>query len=77
MRGAPFELWRSAISRKYRLLVSPAIIAELAAVLRADLAWPEDDVVTQLKHVVRVASIVQPGLILEVVSPAIPTTIGF
>jgi uncharacterized protein len=68
MRGVPFELWRGAIGRKYRLLVSPAIIAELAAVLRADLAWPENDVVAQLKLVVRVASIVQPALILDVVA---------
>lgn len=68
MRGAPFELWRSAISRKYRLLVSRAIIAELAAVLRADLAWPENDIVAQLKLIVRVASIVQPTFTLEVVA---------
>ncbi|HTS49979.1 MAG TPA: putative toxin-antitoxin system toxin component, PIN family [Bryobacteraceae bacterium] len=68
MRGAPFELWRSAIRRKYLLLVSPAIIGELASVLRADLAWPEEEIVAQLKLVVRVASMVQPTFTLEVIA---------
>jgi hypothetical protein len=52
-RGVPFELWRRAVQRKYALIVSPAIIAELADVLRRDLKWPEADIVAQLKLVVR------------------------
>src|SRR5580693_1686075 len=67
-RGVPFELWRKAVNRQYALLISPAIMRELADVLRVDLSWPEHEIVTQLKFVVRVAKIVEPTLTLHVVS---------
>ena len=67
-RGVPFELWRRAARREYALLISPAIIRELADVLRRDLKWPERDIVAQLKLVVRVARIVEPKLSLQVIS---------
>jgi predicted nucleic acid-binding protein len=46
-RGVPFELWRKAVQRDYTLLVSPAIVRELARVLRVNLKWPEADVRAQ------------------------------
>jgi len=70
-RGVPFEIWRRAVQRKYVLFVSPAIIGELADVLRVDLKWPEADIVAQLKLVVRVANVVEPKIRLQVI-PADP-----
>lgn len=67
-RGVPFELWRRAVKREYALLISPAIIRELADVLRADLNWPEADIIAQLKLVVRVAAMVEPKTALDVVA---------
>ncbi len=67
-RGVPFELWRKAVQREYALLVSPAIVRELAHVLRVNLKWPEADVRTQLKLVVRVASVVEPKIRLRVIA---------
>lgn len=67
-RGVPFDLWSRAVRREYTLLVSPAIIRELAEVLREDFGWPEPDIVAQLKFIVRVAKIVEPRLVLSVVA---------
>ena len=67
-QGAPFELWRRAVRRQYVLVVSPAIIRELAEVLRSDFQWPEPDIVDQLKLVVRVAEVVEPKIALHVIA---------
>src|ERR1700722_633815 len=67
-RGVPFELWRKAVQREYALLVSPAIVRELARVLRVNLKWPEADLRTQLKLVVRVDSVVEPKIRLRVIA---------
>jgi putative PIN family toxin of toxin-antitoxin system len=64
-RGVPFELWRRAVRGEYALLISPAIIREVAEVLREDLIWPEPEIVAQLKLIVRVAKIIEPKLTLE------------
>jgi putative PIN family toxin of toxin-antitoxin system len=66
-RGAPFELWRRAVTRDYALLISPAIICEVAEVLRVDLDWLEPDIIAQLKLVVRVSQIIQPKITLNVI----------
>jgi uncharacterized protein len=67
-RGVPFKLWRRAVRRDYVLLISPAIVRELVDVLRTALAWPETDIVSQLKLVVRAAKIVEPKTTLNVVA---------
>ena len=67
-RGVAFELWARAVRREYTLLVSPAIIREVAEVLRRDFGWPEPDIAAQLKLIVRVAKIVEPKLVLSVVA---------
>jgi predicted nucleic acid-binding protein len=41
-KGRNAVLWTAALERRYRLLVSPAIIREMASVLRSDFAWQED-----------------------------------
>ena len=63
--GVPFELWRRAVRGEYTLLISPAIIRELAEVLREDLIWREPEIVAQLKLIVRVAKLIEPKLTLE------------
>ena len=67
-QGVPFEIWRRAVRREYALLISPAILRELADVLRTDLRWPEADIVTQLKLLVRIATLVEPQIVLKVVT---------
>ncbi len=62
VHGVPFQLWRRAVKQEYLLLISPAIIREVADVLRTTLAWPEFEIVAQLKLIVRVAEIVEPKL---------------
>jgi putative PIN family toxin of toxin-antitoxin system len=64
-RGVPFDLWRRAVRGEYTLLISPAIIREVAHVLREDLKWPEPEIIAQLKLVVRVAKTIEPKLMLE------------
>jgi putative PIN family toxin of toxin-antitoxin system len=66
-RGVPFELWLRAVRREYDTLVSPAIIRELADVLRTDLKWPEAEIIAQLKLMVRVTKIVEPKITLQVI----------
>lgn len=66
-RGVPFELWQRAVEREYALFVSPAIIGELAGVLRSGLNWPEADIIAQLKLVVRVAKVLEPKITLKVI----------
>jgi putative PIN family toxin of toxin-antitoxin system len=66
-RGVGFELWQRALRRDYVLLVSPAIIRELAEVLRSGLRWPESEIIAQLKLLVRVATVVEPRITLQVI----------
>ena len=49
-RGVPFELWQRAVTGDYSLLVSPAILRELADVLRTDLERAEPEIIAQLKR---------------------------
>jgi hypothetical protein len=64
----PIELWRRAARGEHILLISPEVICELARVLREDLKWPQQDIIAQLKLVVRVAKLIEPKLTLEVVA---------
>ena len=66
--GVPFEMWQSAIRRRYILLTSPAILRELAGVLREDANWSEPNLVAQLKLMARVAQMVVPKKTLDVVA---------
>ena len=53
--GPPFRIWQKAVSRNFVLLVSPAILREIAHVLRDVLQWQEAEIVAQLKLVAKVA----------------------
>ena len=61
-QGTPYKIWRHAVRRRYALLVSPAILREVAHVLRDYLDLPEPEIVAALKLVAKVAEIVTPKL---------------
>ena len=66
--GPPFRIWQKAVNRDFILLASPAILRELAHVLRDVLQWQEADIVAQLKLVARVAEIISPTIRLRVIA---------
>jgi uncharacterized protein len=66
-RGISFGIWRAAVNRRYALIVSPAIIGEIAGVLRADADWNESRIVRRLKLLTRLAEMVTPTAALRVV----------
>ena len=66
--GPPFRIWRKAVNRNFVLLVSPAILREIAHVLRDVLQWQETEIVAQLKLVAKVAEIISPTVRLRVIA---------
>jgi len=54
-KGRNAVLWEAALAGRFRLLVSPAIIQEMAGVLRVDFRWPEYRVQNAVRIVARVA----------------------
>lgn len=69
--GTPYEIWQAAILGRYRLVTSPAIVRELACVLRKDFEWEEAKLVSTLKVIARAARVVTPSFVLNAV-PADP-----
>jgi putative PIN family toxin of toxin-antitoxin system len=69
-KGRNAVLWDAAIAGRFRLVVSPAIIREMAGVLRADFNWSEDRVQNAVRIVARVAGkgIVIPHTRVQVVT---------
>jgi putative PIN family toxin of toxin-antitoxin system len=65
--GISSQIWQMAIDRRYRLLISPAIVAEAADVLRRKFSWEDEPVLRRLKFLVRTAEMVVPKLALQVV----------
>ena len=66
-RGQTALVWQAARDRRYQLLVSPALVREIAAVLRERFAWRGTEVADRVKLVVRVAEILTPTLALDVI----------
>ena len=66
--GPPFRIWQKAVNRNFVLLVSPAILHEVAHVLRDVLQWQEAEIVAQLKLVAKVAEIISPTIHLRVIA---------
>ena len=56
--GASAQIWLAALARRFQLLVSRAIVIELARVLRGNFLWQEERVQRRLKGLVNVAEIV-------------------
>src|SRR5882724_8169062 len=67
-KGRVFQLWRNALSGRYKLLISPAIVNEIADVLRLKFAWDDDRIITRLKLLSKAADIVVPATILQIVT---------
>jgi putative PIN family toxin of toxin-antitoxin system len=67
-RGEVSQLWHRARSRAYVLLLSPAIVNELGRVLRDDFGWNEEQISPQFKELSRMAEIVTPKVIPNVIS---------
>jgi putative PIN family toxin of toxin-antitoxin system len=67
-RGVPFQIWLQAVRRRFTLISSPAIIRELAEVLRDDLRWAGPDIVARLKLMVGVAEIVVPAITIGAIT---------
>jgi putative PIN family toxin of toxin-antitoxin system len=66
--GPPFRIWKKAIEGGFILLVSPAILREVAHVMREVLEWQETDIVAHLKLIAKVAEIVSPQFNLQVIA---------
>jgi uncharacterized protein len=67
-KGRNARVWAAARAGHYQLLISVAIIRELAHVLRTDLQWHEERVQKQIRVLARVAEVVPTHLALNVVS---------
>ena len=65
--SVPGRVWRHALHQRYRLLVSPAIVREVARVLREDFHWEERRLRRRLKLLVRTGEIVTPQSTLHVI----------
>lgn len=67
-RGRNAQLWTSARTGRYRLLVSVPIIREIAEVLRRDFAWKDADVQRRIRVIAQVAEIVVTKSTLDLVA---------
>jgi len=59
--GFPEEAYQAALERRCTLVVSPAILAELARTLREKFHTPEADIVAYVRQIGRIAEIVRPN----------------
>jgi uncharacterized protein len=66
-QGLSFQIWQMAVQRRFRLLLSPQIVTELARVLRMKFSWGDTRIQPEMKFLVRTAEMVVPKLILQVV----------
>lgn len=66
-RGRVTSLWQAARERRYRLVLSPVIISEVAETLRKDFHWEERRLVNRSKLMARTAEMVVPRLVIDVV----------
>ncbi len=51
--GISFQIWEMAINRRYRLLASPALVAEAAGRPSAEFSWEEERVLQRVKLLAR------------------------
>jgi putative PIN family toxin of toxin-antitoxin system len=61
-------IWMAAREGKYRLLSSPAIISEIARVLRSRFNWQEIPLQRQIRLISDVARVVAPKNMLDLVT---------
>jgi len=59
-KGVPFHIWRHALNRGYTLLISPAIVTEVAGVLRRRFGWNDTPIINRMKLLTGLAEIILP-----------------
>lgn len=59
--GLPEEAYQAVLGKRCTLVVSPAVLAELARTLRAKFHTPEADIAAYVRQIGRVAEIVRPN----------------
>ena len=60
-------LWEAAMERRYHLLISPAIVAEVAEKLRSKFGWGEARILQRSKLMAKTGKkIIVPRLVIEV-----------
>lgn len=65
--GRILFLWQQARQGHYQLLTSPAIVHEVARILRHIFAWEEVRVSLRMRELVRVSEVVIPSVLPEAV----------
>ena len=66
-QGALGAIWEQALKGTYTLLISPFIVAEVAGVLREKFQWPEEAVKGRVKRFARMAEIITPKTVPNVI----------
>ncbi|ETW98495.1 MAG: hypothetical protein ETSY1_18505 [Candidatus Entotheonella factor] len=61
------QLWAAAVRQRYTLVISPAIIREVAGILQHKFAWADPEVVRLIKVLARVGELVTPQITLDVI----------
>lgn len=64
--GFPEEAYHAVLERRCTLVVSPAILAELARTLRKRFHTPEADIIAYVRQIGRIAEIVRPTRVISV-----------
>jgi uncharacterized protein len=64
---AIFQIIQQATERRYRLLISPAIVTEVGRVLRETFGIGERTRIHRLKALVKAAEIINPKITLDVI----------
>jgi uncharacterized protein len=67
-QGQLGAMWDHGRSGTYTLLISPAIVAELANVLREKFHWPEEAIIARAKRFARMAEIITPTRVPNVIA---------
>jgi uncharacterized protein len=65
--GTLAHMWQPLYAGRYRLILSPFIVAELAEKLRERFGWEEDQLQRTLRTLVRKADIVRPSVVARAV----------
>ena len=63
-----YQIWEQAVRRQYHLLISRAILDEVADVLRSDFGWDDRAIVRHLKLLFRAGELVTPTQPLAVIA---------
>ncbi len=75
-QGLSFQIWQMAIQRRFRLLLSPQIVTELARVLRTKFSWGDARIQPEMKFLTRTAEMSFPSRRCKL-SQKTMTTTGF